>query len=154
MYFFKLTQPLTYLYSSVTVHCKGERRKANRKPYPLPYGLRNPYRNLKSKNSHDYAQKPQVNDMFMNSASVLRTVREDTTTTFSHDQQNFQTKCSQSLPKSARKWSSLSKTSVLKIHFFRINVFEDQECLVILLWLLKMFCFFRKPTFLQSCGIF
>jgi hypothetical protein len=28
-----------------------------RKPYPLPYGLRNPYRNLKSENSQDYAQK-------------------------------------------------------------------------------------------------
>ncbi len=31
----------------------------NRKPYPLTYGLRNPYRNLKSKNSQDYAQNPQ-----------------------------------------------------------------------------------------------
>jgi hypothetical protein len=28
------------------------------KPYPLPYGLRIPYKNLKSKNSQDYAQKP------------------------------------------------------------------------------------------------
>jgi hypothetical protein len=26
---------------------------------PRPYGLRNPYRNLKSENSQDYAQKPQ-----------------------------------------------------------------------------------------------
>ncbi len=34
-----------------------------------PYGLRNPYRNLKSENSQDYAQKPQQNCMFMNSAS-------------------------------------------------------------------------------------
>jgi hypothetical protein len=33
--------------------------KPGRKPYPLPYGLRNPYRNLKSENSPDYAQKPQ-----------------------------------------------------------------------------------------------
>jgi hypothetical protein len=51
--FFRLTQPLTVFYSSVTVHCKGERRKIwkKRKPYPLPYGLRNPYRNLKSENS-------------------------------------------------------------------------------------------------------
>jgi hypothetical protein len=40
----------------------------NRKPYPLPYGLRNPYRNLKSENSQDYAQKPQRNCTFMNSA--------------------------------------------------------------------------------------
>jgi hypothetical protein len=35
-YFFKLTQPLT-----------------------VSNGLRNPYRNLKSENSQDYAQKPQ-----------------------------------------------------------------------------------------------
>ncbi len=28
-------------------------------PYPLPYGLRNPYRNLKSENSQDFAQKPK-----------------------------------------------------------------------------------------------
>jgi hypothetical protein len=28
-------------------------------PYPLPYGLRNPYINLRSKNSQDYAQKPK-----------------------------------------------------------------------------------------------
>jgi hypothetical protein len=39
------------------------------KPHPLPYSLRNPYRNLKSENSQDYAQKPQRNCMFMNSAS-------------------------------------------------------------------------------------
>ncbi len=29
------------------------------KPYLLPYGFRNPYRNLKSENSQVYAQKPQ-----------------------------------------------------------------------------------------------
>jgi hypothetical protein len=46
-------------YSSVTAHCKGERRSPDRKPFPLPYGLRNPYRNLKSENSQDYPQKPQ-----------------------------------------------------------------------------------------------
>jgi hypothetical protein len=33
--------------------------KPDKKPYPLPYGLRNPYRNLKSENSQDYAKKPQ-----------------------------------------------------------------------------------------------
>ncbi len=38
-YFFKLTQPLT-----VSVKEKGG--KPDRKPYPLPYGLSNPYRNL------------------------------------------------------------------------------------------------------------
>jgi len=50
-----------------------QRRKGNliesRKPYPLPYGLRNPYRNLNSENSKDYAQKPQRNGAFMNSTS-------------------------------------------------------------------------------------
>jgi hypothetical protein len=41
-YFFKHTQPLT-------VSLKEKGGKPDRKPYPpLPYGLRNPYRNLKS----------------------------------------------------------------------------------------------------------
>ncbi len=43
--------------------------KPDRKTYPHPYGLRNPYINLKSENSQDYAQKPQRNCTFMNSAS-------------------------------------------------------------------------------------
>jgi hypothetical protein len=47
-----------------TVKEKG--RKPDGKPYPLPYGLRN----LKSENSQDYAQKPQRNFTFMNSASA------------------------------------------------------------------------------------
>ncbi len=68
-YFFKLMQPHTIFYSSVTVHFKGERRKSW-KPYSLPYGLRNSYRNLKSENTQDYAQKPKRNWMFMNSASA------------------------------------------------------------------------------------
>jgi hypothetical protein len=71
-HFFKLTQPLTIS----TVHrvqllytVKETRGKPDRKPYPLFYGLRNPYSNLKSENSQDYAQKPQQNCTFMNSAS-------------------------------------------------------------------------------------
>jgi hypothetical protein len=48
--FFKITQPLT-----VSVKEKGE--EPDRKPYPLPYGLRNPYRNLKFENFPDYARK-------------------------------------------------------------------------------------------------
>jgi hypothetical protein len=40
-----------------TVKKKGG--KPARKPHPLPYGLRNSYRNLKSENSQDYAQKLQ-----------------------------------------------------------------------------------------------
>jgi hypothetical protein len=35
----------------------------------LSFGLTNPYRNIKSDNSQDYAQKPQQNCTFMNSAS-------------------------------------------------------------------------------------
>ncbi len=38
----------------VAVHCKGERKKIIWKPHPLPYGLRNPYRNLE--NSQDHAK--------------------------------------------------------------------------------------------------
>jgi hypothetical protein len=45
-----------YVQLLYTVKKIGE--KLDRKPYPLPYGLRNPYRNLKSENSQDYAQKP------------------------------------------------------------------------------------------------
>ncbi len=40
-------------YRSFTVHFKGKRRKTLRKPHPLQYGLRNPFRNLKSENSQD-----------------------------------------------------------------------------------------------------
>jgi len=41
-----------------TVKEKGG--KPDRKPYPLLYGLRNPYGNLKTyEKSQDYAQKPQ-----------------------------------------------------------------------------------------------
>jgi hypothetical protein len=53
------------------LHCNGQRRKPDRKPYPLPYGLRNPYRNLKFENSPGYAQKVQQNCIFMNSAFDL-----------------------------------------------------------------------------------
>ncbi len=51
----------------VTVHCKGERMIGNL--IENPYGLRNAYRN-----SQDYAQKPQRNCTFMNTASVLASV--------------------------------------------------------------------------------
>ncbi len=59
-FLFLQTNATSYsFYSSVTAHCKGERRKPDRKLYPLTYGLSNLYRNLKSENSQDYAQKPQ-----------------------------------------------------------------------------------------------
>jgi hypothetical protein len=46
-----LFQFLQFSYCTVyTVKEKGG--KPDRKPYPLPYGLRNPYINLKSENSH------------------------------------------------------------------------------------------------------
>jgi hypothetical protein len=48
---------------------KEKEGKPDRKPYPLPSGLRNPIRNLKSENSQDYARKPYRNCTFMNSAS-------------------------------------------------------------------------------------
>jgi hypothetical protein len=43
--------------------------KPDRKPYPLPYGLRNPYRSHKSENSQGFAQKTERNCTFINSAS-------------------------------------------------------------------------------------
>jgi hypothetical protein len=65
-----LSRNLLQFQQFVAVHCKGERRKPDSKPYPLPYSLiRNPYRNLKSEKSQDYAQKPQRNRTFMNSAT-------------------------------------------------------------------------------------
>jgi len=47
---------------------------------PPSHGLKDPYRNLKSENSQDYAQKPQKNCTFMNSASC----HFDVTDTYSH----------------------------------------------------------------------
>ncbi len=69
-YFFKLTQPLTVSTVQLLYTMKEKKGKPDRKSYPRPYGLRNLYRNLKSENSQDYAQKPQRNWTFMNSASV------------------------------------------------------------------------------------
>jgi hypothetical protein len=42
--------------------------KSDRKTKPLFYGLRNPYRKIKSENSQDYAQKHQQKRKFINSA--------------------------------------------------------------------------------------
>jgi hypothetical protein len=51
----------TFRISTVKLHYTVNEKggKPDRKPYPLPYGFRNLYRNLKSGNSQDYAQKPQ-----------------------------------------------------------------------------------------------
>ncbi len=70
-YFFKLTQPLTVSRIQLLYTVKEKRGKPDRKPLPLPYSLRNPYRNLKSGNSQDYAQKSQQNFLFINSTSGL-----------------------------------------------------------------------------------
>jgi hypothetical protein len=45
-----------YFYSSITVlyTVKKKGGKPNRKPHPLPYGLRNPYRNHKYENSQEH----------------------------------------------------------------------------------------------------
>jgi hypothetical protein len=37
----------------LTVSVKEKEGKPDRKPYPLPSGLRNPYRNLRSENSQN-----------------------------------------------------------------------------------------------------
>jgi hypothetical protein len=44
----------------LTVSVKEKGGKPDRKPYPLPYDLRNPYRTLKSENPQDYAQKTSM----------------------------------------------------------------------------------------------
>jgi hypothetical protein len=46
--FFKLTQPLTVSTVQLLYTVKEKGGKPDRKPCPLPYGLRNPYRGLKS----------------------------------------------------------------------------------------------------------
>ncbi len=70
-YFFKLPQPLTVATVQLLYTVEEKGGKPDRIPYPLPFGLRKQYRNFKSENSQDYAQKPQRNGMFMNSASGL-----------------------------------------------------------------------------------
>ncbi len=57
-------------YSSVTVTLKEKGGKPDRKPYPLPYGLRI-HKYFKSENSKDYAKKPQRNCTFMTLTSGL-----------------------------------------------------------------------------------
>ncbi len=70
LHIFSKSHNLLHTSISVTVHCKGERRKSEeKKPCPFPYGFRNPYRNLNSENSQDCTQEPQRNCTFMNSAA-------------------------------------------------------------------------------------
>jgi hypothetical protein len=58
----------------VAVHVKEKGGKPDRKPHILP---RNPYRIIKSENSQDYAQKPQRNCTFTNSASGKKSRAKD-----------------------------------------------------------------------------
>jgi hypothetical protein len=75
LFFFKLAQPFTVFAVQLLYTVKEKGGNPDRKPYPLPYDLRKPYRNLKSENFQDYAQKPQRNCTFMNSASGQQVVR-------------------------------------------------------------------------------
>jgi hypothetical protein len=52
-------QPLTVSTGQLLYTVKEKGGKSDRKPYSLPFGLKNPYKNLKSENSQDYDQKPQ-----------------------------------------------------------------------------------------------
>jgi hypothetical protein len=71
-FIFLQTHATSYsFYSALVYTVKQKGGKPHRKPHPLPYDLRNPYRNLKCENSQDYAQKPQRNCKFMTSASGL-----------------------------------------------------------------------------------
>jgi hypothetical protein len=53
--FLQLTQPLTVSTIHLLYTIKKKRRKPDGKPHPLLFGLRNPFRNLKSENTQDYA---------------------------------------------------------------------------------------------------
>ncbi len=57
LYFFKLTQPLPISTVHLLYTVKEKGGKPDRKPYPVSYGLGNPYRNLKSENNQDSGQK-------------------------------------------------------------------------------------------------
>ncbi len=58
-------QPVKFSIVHLLYTVKEKGGKSDRKPF----GLRNPYRNLKSENSKDYAQKPTQNITIMNSDS-------------------------------------------------------------------------------------
>ncbi len=65
---FKLTLPLPVSTVQLLHIIKEKGCRPDRKPDPLPHGLRKPYRNLKSEYSQYYAQKRPQNWTFMNSA--------------------------------------------------------------------------------------
>ncbi len=69
MYFFKLTQPLTYVYSSVTVHRKGERRKTWQKTISPSMWFKKSMQKPKVSTLKIMPEKRQQNCLLMNSAS-------------------------------------------------------------------------------------
>ncbi len=84
-YFFKLTQPLMYFYGSVTVHCKGERTKTDRKPYPpsqwFTKSIQKPQVWELSKLCPLFSQKPQRNSCH-DSCPLIKQVSMCCTTLF------------------------------------------------------------------------
>jgi hypothetical protein len=76
IYFFKLSQPLTVSRVQLLYTVNETGGKPDRKPYFLLFSFRNPYRNLRSDNSQDYAKKPQRNCTLMNSASGKKSVQD------------------------------------------------------------------------------
>jgi hypothetical protein len=58
-FLFLQTHTTSYSFYSKLLYTVNEKGgKPERKPYPLPYGLRNPFRNLNSDISQDFALKP------------------------------------------------------------------------------------------------
>jgi hypothetical protein len=89
-FIFLQTHATSYSFFSVLLYTVKEKGgKPDRKPNPLPYGLRNPNRNLKSYNSQGYAQKPQRNCTFMILASGAALTRHQ------HQQVRLQEHCVQ-----------------------------------------------------------
>ncbi len=83
LYFFKLTQPPTVSTVQLLYTVKDKGGKPGRKPYPLPYGLRNPYlqKETSSLRTQDYAQTlKEIVCAWMNSASVQLCLQKELTT--------------------------------------------------------------------------
>ncbi len=59
----KSHKPLTVSTVQLLYTVKEKKGKPDRKPYPLSYGLGNPYRNLKSENSQDYCMPRNLNEI-------------------------------------------------------------------------------------------
>ncbi len=68
-YIFLKTLATSFVFLECTIKEKG--RKRDRKPYPLQYGLRNPYRNPKSENGLKIVPRnlKEISCTFMNLAS-------------------------------------------------------------------------------------